>query len=181
MINTQHLSEQDVKGLFIDHYAKFVAFASKFVAAEIAEDLVQDVFLQLLKKCGTLSISAALESYVYKAIRNKYLDHAKSKNVHGKYIDQAIHLGNEELDYYDPTRHLSLTLNDKEQSLYKAIEALPPKCREIIKSKYLSGKKILQISEELGISPRTVETHLYKAVKHLKVALQHVTLLFSFI
>ena len=181
MIDVQQLSEQDIKGLFVDHYSKFVAFAGKFVAVEIAEDLVQDVFLQLLKKCGTLSISVALESYVYKAIKNKYFDYNRSKDVHGKYLEQVTQLGNDELDYYDPAGHLSLTLNEKEQSLYNAIENLPPKCREIIKSKYLSGKKTLQISKELGISPRTVETHLYKAVKHLKIALQHVSMLFSFL
>jgi RNA polymerase sigma-70 factor (family 1) len=179
MIDTQHLTEKDIKDLFVKHYAKFVAFAAKFVDVEIAEDLVQDVFLQLLKKSGSLSISITLESYVYRSIKNRFFDHAKSKNVHNKYLDQAIQLGIDEIDYFDPAKRLSLTLDENELALHNALENLPPKCREIIKSKFLLGKKNLQISEEFGISPRTVETHIYKAVKQLRVALQSVSLLFT--
>ena len=61
------------------------------------------------------------------------------------------------------------------------LKNLPPKCREIIKSKFLLGKKTVQISEELGISPRTVETHVYKAVKQLKTAVRNVGTLFTFL
>lgn len=180
MTDTKHLTEGDVKNLFIGHYSRFVAFARKFVPAEVAEDLVQDVFLQLLNKCGSLSITVTLENYVYRAIKNKYFDQVKSEKVHSKYIDQAVQLGVDELNYYDPAKNLSLTLDENEQALYIAIENLPPKCREIIKSKYLSGKKTLQISEELGISPRTVETHAYKAVKQLKSAFKAASILFTF-
>lgn len=179
MIETKHLTEKDVKDLFVKHYFKFVAFASKFVPAEIAEDLIQDVFLQLLNKCGSLSITVALESYVFRAIKNKYLDHVKSQHVHTKYIDQIIQLGIEEIDHFESNQLMSLSLQDNEKALSVAIENLPPKCREIIKSKFLLGKKTVQISEELGISPRTVETHIYKAVKQLKSAVRNVSLLFT--
>jgi len=179
MTDTQYLTEDDVKALFVKHYAKLVAFAGKFVEVSVAEDLVQDVFLQLLNKCGSIHISVTLENYVYRAIKNRYFDHIKSKNVRDKYIDQITQLGIDELDYYDPDKNLSLTLNENEQALYTALESLPPKCREIIKSKYFSGKKAFQISEEMGISPRTVETHIYKAVKQLKAVMRATYLLFS--
>jgi len=178
MTDSQHLTECDIRALFIKHYAKLVAFASKFVEVEVAEDIVQDVFLQLLNKCGSISITVTLESYVYRAIKNKYFDYTKSKNVRDKYVAQAIQLSRDELNYFDPDKNLSLTLNENEQALYIALESLPPKCKEIIHSKYFSGKKTIQISEELGVSPRTVETHIYKAVKQLKLVMRNIYLFF---
>ncbi|HTM98560.1 MAG TPA: RNA polymerase sigma-70 factor [Pedobacter sp.] len=174
MIETKHLKEKDVKDLFVKHYAKYVAFASKFVPSEIAEDLIQDVFLQLLSKCGSLSITIALENYVFRAIKNKYLDYVKSQNVHAKYVDRIVQLEIDEIDYFESNSRTSLTLEENEEALLLAVETLPLKCREIVRSKFLLGKKNLQISEEFGISQRTVETHIYKAVKHLKSVLKNV-------
>ena len=122
MIETRHLTAKDVNDLFVKHYFKFVAFASKFVPVEIAEDLIQDVFLQLLNKCGSLSITVALESYVFRAIKNKYLDHIKSQQVHTKYIDQIIQLGIEEIDYFENNQLLSLTIDENEKALSVAVE-----------------------------------------------------------
>jgi len=181
MMDTKHLTETDVHDLFIAHYAKLVHYAAKFVSQEQAKDLVQDVFLQLLKKCGTLTIAGKLEHYVYKAIKNKYLDYVKSQNVHGKYVDQIHRLNVDELNYYDPSNHQSLLLNEDEAALFKALDSLPDKCREILISKFIYGKKTIQISEEFNISPRTVETHVYKGIKQLKLALRNVSMLFNFL
>ena len=55
---------------------------------------------------------------------------------------------------------------------WEAIEQLPPKCREVVKLRYMQGMKTAEISDAMGISSRTVETQLYKAVKQLRTMIR---------
>jgi RNA polymerase sigma-70 factor (ECF subfamily) len=90
--------------------------------------------------------------------------------VHKRYVSRALaELRLQELDYYDPSSgRTSLLMNGEEDSIWQAIEQLPPKCREIVKLRYQEGLKTREISDAMGISSRTVETQLYKALKLLK-------------
>jgi RNA polymerase sigma-70 factor (family 1) len=178
------LNKEDIESLFVDQYTKMVGFARKFVSPAEAEDIVQDVFFQLLKNVDKLTLTNSLESYVYRSIKNKYMDMHKSQSVRSSYLERAIsELQVEELDYYNPQNHKSLLFNDDELAVFAAIERLPEKCRAVLKSKYFEDKRPNEISAELGISVRTVETHIYKALKQLKVAFKvvcwaHLVLLF---
>lgn len=61
--------------------------------------------------------------------------------------------------------------------VYKAINELPDKCREIFKLSYLHDLKNKEIAETLDISLRTVEAHMYKALKYLRLRLKYLLLL----
>lgn len=58
--------------------------------------------------------------------------------------------------------------DDLRASLDAAIESLPPKCREVFRLSYIEDLSNREIGEQLGISPRTVENHMYAALKQLR-------------
>ena len=82
------------------------------------------------------------------------------------------------LDYYNPEANDVMGyiegLETRKQ-INDAIGDLPAKCREVFILSYQHDKKNKEIAEQLGISIRTVEVHLYKAVKALRTRLKHHT------
>ena len=62
------------------------------------------------------------------------------------------------------------------QEIFGAINELPDKCKEVFKLSYLHDMKNKEIADTLGISFRTVEAHMYKALKFLRERLSHLLL-----
>ena len=66
-------------------------------------------------------------------------------------------------------------IEDRElrKEIYDAINELPDKCKEVFKLSYLHDMKNKEIADILGVSLRTVEAHMYKALKFLRNRLGH--------
>ncbi|MBC9909171.1 RNA polymerase sigma-70 factor [Chitinophaga varians] len=157
--------------LFKACYALLLSYACKYVTRETAEDIIQDVFIQLYKKGASLNISTSIKGYLFRSVHNGCLDHIRREAIHQRYINATIPgLSEAELDYFSPDgpRQSLLQQDNLAASVWQAIEALPPKCREVVKLRYEQGLKTGEISATMGISTRTVETQLYKAIKQLR-------------
>ena len=80
---------------------------------------------------------------------------------------------------YDVTENMLKYFIDKEnqeivfKEINRAIDGLPFQCRQIFLLSRFSGKKSQEIAVELGISVRTVEAQLYRAMKRLREELAH--------
>jgi len=166
--------------LFEEYAAGLLGYACKFVTREAAEDIVQDVFIQLHRQADSLEIKHTVRSYLFRAVHNRCLDQIKHDMVHKRYVNKALaELRLQELAWYDPSSgRESLLMNAEDGSIWQAIEQLPPKCREIVKLRYQEGLKTREISDAMGISSRTVETQLYKALKLLKGKVSKLSYLF---
>jgi RNA polymerase sigma-70 factor (ECF subfamily) len=181
--NASTLYQQNLPALellFKECYPVLLAYACKYVVRETAEDIVQDVFVQLHKKSASLHITTNIKSYLFRCIHNSCLDYIRHQGVHQRYVNAVLpELTLGELGYYNPDGpHQSLLQqNDLEASVWQAIESLPPKCREVVKLRYQQGLKTTEISEVMGISSRTVETQLYKAIKQLRGMVRRVNYL----
>lgn len=158
--------------LFFKHYyetkvSSLILFARRFVPAEVAEDIVHDVFLDTWEHVSG-SGEFPTYSYLFMAVRNRCLNTLKREEVKENYIHVAT-LENQimGLDYYDSSERL---LIDKEnmQIVYDQIERLPEKCRVIFKMVYFEDKKNAEIAELLGLSIRTVEHQLYLGLRTLR-------------
>lgn len=166
--------------LFEQHTAGLLGYACKFVTREAAEDIIQDVFIYLHHHATTLEIKHTIRSYLFRAVHNRCLDHIRHDMVHKRYVSQALSaLSLQELEYYDPSSGKeSLLMKEGDGQIWQAIEQLPPKCREIVKLRYQEGLKTKEISDAMGISSRTVETQLYKALKLLRGKVRKLSYLF---
>lgn len=165
-------SKKTTAQIFHEYYALLVGYACKFVDPQTAEDLVQDVFIQAHHK-----IPENARSYLLRSVHNKCADHFRRLAVHKKYVEETLFV-QDELEYFNPDAGRRSLVEAPERNVWEAIDQLPPKCREIVKLRYEQGLKTPEISSVLGISSRTVETQLYKAMKQLRGVLRKVNHIF---
>jgi RNA polymerase sigma-70 factor (family 1) len=141
--------------------------ANKIKDLEEAEEIVQDIFVQLWKRRHELVLTGALSNYLAVSVKYRVIKVLAKRQSRQKYMDyqsgQELLLDNstqEWLDFEELKLHLS-----------KLVARLPEKCKlvyQMSKESYYSQK---QIAEELNISEKTVEAHLAKAAKTLRAGL----------
>lgn len=167
--------------MFETWYPMLLNYACKFVLHATAEDIVQDIFVELQKKSGSIEIRHSVKAYLIRAVHNKCLDHLRHLVVQKRYLKRAlIELSIDELNYFDPQRNnTSLLLSNDLADLHRAIAQLPPRCREVFILKYQQDLNSKEIAQLLNVSSRTVETQLYNAVKTIRGKVKKLSYLFT--
>ena len=155
------------RNYYESNVSQLILFARRFVSVEMAEDIIQDVFLDIWSH-SEISEELPSRSYLFMAVRNKCLNSLIREQVKKNYI-QSTELDNRilGLDYYDSFEKQIIDKEDM-QYIYDEIEKLPEKCRIIFKMAYFEEKKNAEIAEILNISIRTVEHQLYLGLKTLR-------------
>lgn len=150
--------------------SSLIRFARRYTSPEIAEDIVQDIFLELWESKKSFDEDTA-RFYLFTAIKNRCLNLLRQEQVKDNYIS-SIQTENHllSLQHYDPADEL-LSKEEDLHEIYKQIEFLPEKCRQIFKLAYLEDKKSPEIADILKLSVRTVEHHLYLGLKTLRTKL----------
>ena len=180
LITDQHLvesiknSSQAVFELVFNfYYSGLVIYADQIIKdMAISEDIVQSVFMKLWETRNTIEIRS-LRSYFIQCVKNRCIDHLRNQQVRNKFDNRIP----EEVQFLrDEDLWTKTELNEL---IEQSIESLPPRCREIFKMSRFENLKISEIADNLGISKRTVETQISKALKVLRVKLiDYITLLF---
>ena len=159
--------------LFNRYWEKLYIAAYKVLGDEmICEDIVQDIFLDLLVRSSGMTI-ANVKAYLYKAVRFQVAGHIKKLRFLGKraeIIENCATSNNIEEQ---------MSSGEVQSILDKSIALLPGRCREVF---YLSRFEDLsnkEIANKLGISVFTVETHMKKALKYLRKSLDLAILVIS--
>ena len=163
------------KRLFEFLYPRMMSLACRFVDDETAKDLVQDVFTDYWEQQHILHV-ANLSSYLYKSIQNKCLNHIRHQAVEENYATK-VKIAQARMDYLAcNTDESDLFRQVSNRNLHELIEAsvvkLPPKCQEAFRLCYFREMTCKQAAEKMGLSPRTVEGHLQKAIVFLREDLQ---------
>ncbi|MBL4704168.1 MAG: RNA polymerase sigma-70 factor [Flavobacteriales bacterium] len=149
--------------LFRTHYEPLVGFVFKYLGNQPeAEEVVQDVYFQLWKKLDEVEIETSIKSYLYQAARNKSLNIIKHRIVQRKYEEHVQFHDSP----FDSTNQIEV--DELQERIQKAIDTLPEKCREVFLLSRFEEKKYKEIAEELGISIKTVENQMGKALKVLR-------------
>lgn len=130
-----------------------------------AEDLVQQVFVKLWEQRDRLDIAWSLKAYLYKAVHNAALNRLRAANTRSKYLEyNAVQLENAPIQPDDNARELT-------ERLQKALDMLPPQCRHVFELSRFEDLKYREIADQLGISIKTVETQMGKALRLLRLQL----------
>lgn len=174
------MQENDLKKTYVDlfekHYSNLMFYASRFVDEDEAEDIIQDVFFELWNRRGTVEFGDSIKSFLYRSVYTKALNVIKHKNVVDNYSAEEVELYNSRIDFYQPDNSDAIKRIENmelRKEIYSAINSLPEKCREIFKLSYLYNHTNKEIADILGVSLRTVEAHMYKALKFLREKLGH--------
>ena len=135
---------------------------------EDAESLVQEVFLIIWNKRKTLKKDASLDAFIFTVAKNLMIDHMRKLIRQRKYIEETI-TTSPNVD--DSTVEL-LEYKEVEQQVFKYIEELPAKGKEIFMLNKIEGMSYKAIAQMLGISEHTVNAHMYNSTKFLKSSLK---------
>lgn len=168
--------EEDYRMLFRRYYAGLSFYASRLVGEDDAEDIVQDVFMEIWKRKDDIELGEQAQSLLYRSVYARAINLINHRAVVEKYNAEEAELLKKKMEYYEPDRSEVLKRIENRElrvEIYKAINALPDKCREVFKLSYLYDMKNKEIADVLNISARTVEAHMYKALKILRGALAH--------
>jgi len=160
---------------FKTYYQSLLRYAYVLLRDEMmAEEMVQQVFYKLWEKREKLAIHTSGKAFLYKAVHNECLNHIKRekhKRVHQQYVTA--------MDTEESTDPLLLT--ELQAKLQKAMTELPEQCRNIFYLNRIEGLKYREVAEELGLSVKTIETQISKALKILRKKLSdYLPLLLSF-
>lgn len=167
---------QRIEHMFMQRFRPLTVYAMQYVKdRSAAEDIVQDLFLYVYDKfCETNKEIPA--DYLYTLVRFRCLNEL----VHQRTMEKSR--PDIEKTYSNPHDPLELIeIIELEHSYLQAIESLPSKCRQVFRMSRILGKNNRQISEELSLSKRTVESHITHALAAIREKLsEHLvpTLLF---
>lgn len=147
---------------FREHYRPLCAFAGQYVKdRDRAEDLVQDLFVRLWQDRDRVSITTSLKAYLFTAVRNRCLN-AVQAVARMRPLDEGVHDREEEAERSED-EHTA-----RAARVQAAIEALPEERRKVFKLSRYEGLKYHEIAARLGISVKTVENQMGKALKTLR-------------
>lgn len=157
----------------VSMYKKRLFMFSKIyvLKAEVAEEIVQDVFLVLWDKRKNLADNTNLIQYLMVVTRNKCLNHIRNEKLEMVPIEslteEQIYLRSNAY-VLDDDALCSLFTKDLEQSIHVSLSKLSPKTREIFWMSRKDGLKNKEIADRLQVIEKTVEYHLAKALKQIK-------------
>ena len=127
--------------------------------ADIAEDLEQDAFMKAWLYIGSGNDVGNFTSFMYRTLRNECLKYLR---------DRRETLGE---DYIPEISEEDIDTSLRDARIWKAIDGLPEKCREVFLMSKRDGLINEDIAEELGISIKTVKNQMTKAFSRLREAL----------
>ena len=152
-------------------YPRMMGLACRFVDDETAKDLVQDVFVDYWEQKENVKV-ANVFSYLSKSVQNKCLNHIKHQSVVDGYATN-VKIAQSRMDYLARTtddNELFRQISDRDlrELIEASVEKLPPKCQEAFRLCYFDEMTCREAAEVMGLSPRTVEGHVQKALAHLR-------------
>lgn len=156
--------EHAFDAVFREHYASLVRCAQAMLhRRDIAEEIVQDVLLALWQRRDTLVVEDSLRAYLFRATRNRALNHLRHLSIERR-AEPELSM----VEVPDAPAPAALVGEEIDAALRAAIRALPPRCREVFELSRVSGLRYAEIALTLGISVKTVEAQMGKALKVLR-------------
>ena len=159
--------EASYERLFKLYFLRLYSFALKIVRDEVyAKDIVQNVFIKIWEKPDLLHIEYP-EAFVFRMVRNASLNFVRHLKIVDNFKEEAKdHFMGEELYHIDMVGDEPYILIREElhQQIMDVMNSLSPKCQTVFKMSRLEGLKNQEIADQLGISIKSVEKHISKAL-----------------
>ena len=160
--------------LFRHYYPRVMAYVAAMVEHEVAEDVVQDVFLHVWENRKKLYAGEGFHSYLFQAAYTRCIDYYRKTQSADKY---NLHMESAYLEEYNALLRSDASVleeiysKDFYEQLHNLLEKLPTQRREVFILTSIECLKAKEVSERLQIPQRTVESHIYLAIKYLRAHL----------
>lgn len=143
----------------------FLAAVGYLKDANMAEEIVNDVFVKLWESAGAIQIESSLKAYIYRAVINRSLNEL-NKTKRDQQNQKEFSRRPE-----DRVEIKAMEDNELKIRLYKAVDQLPEQCRKVFTMSRFEGLKQREIADRLDISIKTVKNHITHALKQLNKVL----------
>lgn len=166
---SSHDDDKAFESLFYLLNTPLIKFSMMYVhQKEAAEEIVSDVFVRCWLNRKSLVDIQSMDTYLFVAVKNQSLNYLKKySHIHLVQMEDTNEV--KFVKTFSPQEAL-----EKKELLFKmeqSIEALPQQCRIIFRLIKEDGIKYKEVAEILNISPRTVQTQLFRAMKKLSAVL----------
>lgn len=152
-----------------NYYRELVCFINaKLGNRQVAEDVVHDAYVRVLERASDTPIEQP-RAFLYRTALNLVID-GHRRNVVRQAEPLEVLDGDERFE--TPSPHCSFDQSQRLDLLQRALDELPPLCRESFLLRKLDGLSHPEIAERLGISRSLVEKHIVNAMKHCRVRLR---------
>lgn len=161
--------KQVFEQLFRSCYVPLCNYAAGIVSdKDEAEDIVQQTMITFWEKRETIEITTSVKLYLYRAVHNQALNkirHDKVRQVYSKDVQSA---GEQESEAASG----KILQQEMQAKIAEAINQLPDQCRTVFQLSRFENLKYLEIANHLGISVKTVENHMGKALRLMRISLK---------
>ena len=150
--------------LFEKYYDKYFSFACALLHdTDAAEDVLQNVFLKIWLGRERLDENRSIENYLLVSVRNEIFDWLRLK-----YNQVVVHEEDVEKEDVSADIEASLAWAETSDKMDAIIRKMPPQRQRIFLMSRYSNMSSKDIADSLDLSVRTVERHIYLALKDLK-------------
>ncbi len=151
--------------LFKTYFNDLVSFSETYVASpDIAEDVVQDVFLKIWSAGEAWQPKGSLRAYLFAAVRNESFYHLRRYRNRSRLLE--LWKPNDAAPEHTPETELEH--KQLQSAAERAIEAMPERRRHIFTLSRQHGLTYAEIAALLGISVKTVDTQMGRALKAIR-------------
>ncbi len=162
--------------MFRTYFTSLCYFAQKYIPdMDSCKEIVHNVFVLIWEKRFEFDFEKSAKSYLFTSVYNRCMNYIRDRKkfVDGESETISIDSGVVNQDHLEAA--------ELESSIWRAINSLPEKCREIFILNRFEEKKYAEIADQLKISVKTVEAQMSKALKIFREYLKdyiHIILLF---
>ncbi len=155
--------------LFEVYYESLSRYAFSILRdSDEAQDVVQKVFFRLWDQHRELEIRTSVKSYLYRIVHNESLNFIHQRANRAEINREISAYNNDATDSVNE----HLLASDLQLAIDKALGELPPQCRKVFEMSRTEQKSYSEIAQSLEISVNTVENHISKALRQLRIALK---------
>lgn len=151
------------------HNLLFHVSVEYVINEEDAKNIVQNAYLKLWESKEQLNDNSNIKNYLFTVVKNESLNHIKklrNRNFSNNYLlESELYYNQEALERLTP-KHLEF--EELKTTINKYISDLTPRCKQIFKLSRLEERKNKEIAAELGISIKSVEANITRALKHIR-------------
>lgn len=157
---------EDFAEIFRRFYAPLVRYARGITGdVALAEDVVQDVFTKLWKDRTQITVEVSLKALLYTMVRNRALNMNRNKRKIAADVSPG---GVEDRHRDEPSTDEVISAEHLQKRLYEWIGDLAPRRREAFMLSRYHGFMHSEIATIMGVSKRTVDTHILLALRELR-------------
>ncbi len=162
-------SKDAFRSLYDRYSKKLYYFSLRYLCNQNeAEELVQSVFINIWEHRKTLDGNMPVKNYIYRSAVNYIYNYLKKKAIQARYLESETQKG----EVHSDQTYNEVIFHDLEQSIKSIVERLPLQQKNIFQLSRYEGLTHEEIAKQLNLSVRTVENHIYRALKIIKANLK---------